>query len=355
MSFSNTFTATTDPAVGSAVSNREDLTDVLTILAPEETPILSSANKQKATATFVEWTVDSLAGPSATPIREGADVGETIGNDADAGFIDKFAGRARLGNYVQKFRRAYQVSDLQEAVDSVGPAKVAQAEAKAIRELKRDIEFTLSGSQDRSVEDGVNTGYALRGLGSWIDNTTTANGGNSDVPDTFKTPDGSVADVTSTEGAFAETELNSLITSVFTVTGSSNNLMLVADTALRNDISDFARISTPGSNNAAVRTVNYNGDSGTIKLSVDLYQSDHGVVSVVNANPDCAPAQSASGAISGMQGYLVNPEYYGVHELIPMGSTRLPNQGGGERGYVDCALTLGVYHPGAHGKIVSLS
>ena len=49
--FSNTF-ETSNP--GSAVSNREDLTDVLTILAPEETPILSSANKQKASATKVE-------------------------------------------------------------------------------------------------------------------------------------------------------------------------------------------------------------------------------------------------------------------------------------------------------------
>jgi hypothetical protein len=45
MSFSNTFDTTN---TGSAVSNREDLTDVLTILAPEETPILSSANKERA-------------------------------------------------------------------------------------------------------------------------------------------------------------------------------------------------------------------------------------------------------------------------------------------------------------------
>jgi hypothetical protein len=350
MAFSNTFD-TTNP--GSGVSNREDLTDVLTILAPEETPILSSANKQKASATFVEWTVDSLATPSATAIREGADVGQTIGDDADAGFADKFAGRARLGNYIQKFRRAYQVSDLQEAVDSVGPAKIAQAEAKAIRELKRDIEFTLSGEQDRSVEDGVNTGYALRGLGKWIESSgnTGGAGASADIPDAFKTPAGSIADVTAAEADFAETELNSIITSIFGVTGSSNNLMLVADTALRNDISDFARISGTADQN--VRNVNYDGNSGTIKLSVDLYQSDHGVVSVVNANPDCAPAQA--GGIAGMSGYLVNPEYYGVHELIPMGSTRLPNQGGGERGYVDCALTLGVYHPGAHGKIVSNS
>jgi hypothetical protein len=162
MAFSNTYN-TTNP--GSAVSNREDLTDVLSILAPEETPILSSLNKQKASATFVEWTVDSLAAPVTSGIAEGADV---------TTFTDKFAGRARLGNYVQKFRRDFQVSDLQEAVDSVGPAKIAQAEAKSIRELKRDIEATLASANDRAVEDGAGTAYALRGLGDWLDSAGPA-------------------------------------------------------------------------------------------------------------------------------------------------------------------------------------
>ena len=333
MAFSNTFDTTN---TGSGVSNREDLTDVLTILAPEETPILSSANKQKASATKVEWTVDALSAPSTAGIAEGADV---------TTFTDQFAGRARLGNRVQKFRRDYKVSDLQEAVDSVGPAKVAQAEAKAIRELKRDIEGALASNNTQNTEDGGGVNFnRLGGLGDWIQNAA----GSANVPAAFRTPATSIADVT--DGTFAETELNSLISSIFKVTGSTNNLLLVADTALRQDISDFARIG--GASGDSVRSVNYGGESGTIKLSVDLYQSDHGIVSVVNANPDCMPTQAGT---AGMAGYLVNPEYYGVHELIPMGSSRLPNLGGGERGFVDCALTLGVYHPGAHGKIVSAS
>ena len=298
-------------------------------------PVLTN---KKLTPTFVEWTVDSLSAPATAGIREGQDV------DFDVASSDKFAARARLGNYTQKFRRQYKVSDLQEAVDSVGPAKIAQAEAKSIRELKRDIEATISGTQDLDQEDGTNP-YVLRGLGSWISSSAQLS---QPVPAGFRTPAGSIADVTVAEGEFAESELNDLITSIFGVTGSSNNLMLVADTALRRDISDFARIA--GSSENSVRNVNYDGGAGSIKLSVDLYQSDHGVVSVVNANPDCAPTQ---GGIAGMSGYLVNPDYYGIHELIPMGSTRLPNDGGGEKGYVDCALTLGVYHPGAHGKIVS--
>ena len=307
MSFSNTFDTTN---TGSGVSNREDLTDVLTILAPEETPILSSANKQRASATNVEWTVDSLAAPQTAGISEGADV---------TAFTDQFAGRARLGNRVQKFRRDYMVSDMQEAVDSVGPAKIAQAEAKAIRELKRDIEATIAGTQDSATENGAGVANALRGLGDWLDSA-----GPADVPASFRTPADSIYTTTEANASpFSESDLNSIISSIFRVTGSASNLMLVADTGLRQVIADFARVSAGATEN--IRSVNYDGNSGSIKLSVDLYESDHGVVSIVNGNPDCMPTMAGT---DGIAGYLVNPEYYGVHELIPMGSTRLPNLGG---------------------------
>ena len=330
MALSNTYD-TTNP--GSAVSNREDLSDVLTILAPEETPVLSSLPKTRASGTFHEWTVDALSSPSTAGIAEGADV---------TTFTDQFSGRARLGNYTQKFRRDFMVRDLQEAVDSVGPAKIAQAEAKAVRELKRDVEATLLSANDRAVEDGAGTVYKLRGLGDWIDSS-----GPSDVPSSFRTPSDSIH----SSGAFTETVMNNIITSIYRVSGNTNSLTLVADTALRRKVSDFARTGVDGStSHEGVRTVNYNGESAQIKLSVELYQSDHGIVSVVNMNPDCAPDTSDKDT-----GYFVNPEYAGIGELIPMGSARLPNQGGGERGYVDCALTLAVYHPGAHGKITAIS
>ena len=337
MSFSDTYNPTkavlTGP--GSAVSNREDLTDVLTILAPEETPVLSSASKKAANSTFVEWTVDKLSDPTTGGISEGADV---------TAFTDQFAGRARLGNYVQKFRRDYMVSDLQDAVESVGPAKIAQAEAKAIRELKRDVEATLVSDNDRSVENGAGTPYKLRGLGDWIDSA-----GPAEVPADYRTPSGSI---NANGTAITETELNEMIRSIYNEIGSTQNLTLIADTKLRTQISDYARFAGTAGNlgtpagGEAIRNVNYNGDSSTIKLSVDLYQSDFGTVSIINSNPDCSPAGTAQD-----RGYLINPEFYGIHELIGMGSSRLPNLGGGERGYVDCSLTLGMYHPAAHGKI----
>ncbi len=341
MSFSDTFDPSAPAAVtgqGSAISNREDLTDVLSILAPEETPILSSAQKSGASSTFVEWSVDKLADPSTAGVSEGADV---------TAFTDKFASRARLGNYVQKFRRDYMVSDLQEAVDSVGPAKVAQAEAKAIRELKRDIEATISSNNAKTAENGAGTPYALQGLGKWL--ATGATGDiavDSDVPSDFRTP----AANNHTDGNFTEASFNDQISSIFRQTGNVDSLVLVADTNLRRDISDFARVGVSNEN----REFNFDGNSGSIKLSVELYQSDHGIVSIVNANPSAFSAASIARTTTGDAGYLLNPEYAGIHELIPMGSTRLPNLGGGERGFVDCALTLAVYHPQAHGKITDL-
>jgi hypothetical protein len=322
---------------GAAVSNREDLSDTLTILAPEETPVLSSLSKTRASAVQHEWTMDSLADVSTAGVSEGVDVST---------YADEFSARVRVGNYTQKFRRAYQVSDIQEVVDSVGPAKFAQAEAKALRELKRDVEATILSDNEQDVEDGSGSNpYKMRGLGKWIQSGAQAT---NPVPAAYRTPSDSVYDI-GTSGAFTETAMNNIITSIYRVSGATQSLTLVADTALRRVISDFARIGeigTAGSGDASIRNVNYNGETAKIKLSVELYQSDHGIVSIVNMNPDCSPDTTNKN-----RGYFLNPEYASIAELIPVGSTVLPNLGGGERGYVDCALTLAVHHPGAHGKI----
>jgi len=323
MAFSNTYNVTNP---GSGVSNREDLTDVLTILAPEETPVLSLANKSKATATFNEWTVDTLATPSSTGIQEGADI---------SSFTDKFTGRARLGNYIQLFRRDFMVSQLQQAVESVGPAKLAEAEAKGVREIKRDMEKVLCGDQDRSVEDGGSspgTRYVSRGLGLWTSNTP-----GSDVPSAFRTPTASIH----ASGTLTENLFNGLIASIYTQTGTVDKLSLVAGTVLRRTVSGFAR--SDNNTNENVYHVNQMATDKEITLSVNTYDSDFGIITVINGNPACLPDSS--------RGYIINPDYLGVAELMSLGSTRVPDQGGGQRGFVDAAAGLQVFSPLAHGKI----
>jgi len=329
MPISNTYQPSAPAAKvgqGSAVSNREDLSNELSILAPEETPILSLCGKGKASATYTEWTVDSLAAPSTTGISEGSDV---------TSFSDKFADRARLGNYIQLMRRDYIVSNLQQAVTSVGPANVAQAEAKSMREIKRDIEATIASNNEMTVENGADTPYGMRGLGKWIQSTAQAT---NPVPTAYRTPSGSIIASTLSESSF-----NTMIGSIFAKNGEMNSLTLVANVALRQLISNFTR-AQPSSAGVTYH-VNQDATSKQITLSVNLYDSDFGLVKIVNGNPSCMPTGSTN------VGYVLNPKYLGFHTLIPMGATRLENQGGGERGFIDVAGTLCVKHPQAHGKI----
>jgi hypothetical protein len=86
------------------------------------------------------------------------------------------------------------------------------------------------------------TASALGGLGDWIQNAA----GSGNVPEAYRTPPGSIKDVPANAN-FTESDLNAIISSIFKVTGSTNNLMLVADTDLRQSVSDFARFGAAGS------------------------------------------------------------------------------------------------------------
>lgn len=306
---------------GSAIGNREDLSDALTLLAPKETPLISLAKKTKAKATYHEWLVDKLDDPDGTAVNEGADV---------TSFENAHDGVARLGNRTQHFRRSWRVSKEQEIVDSAGPQDVARAIVKKTAELKRDIELRFLSDSDLATEDG-STANAARGLGDWLDSA-----GPSDVASDYRTPAASIL-----AAAPTEITLNDVIASLFTVTGSANQLTLLAGTTLRKRVSEFTR--TDNNASEAVYNVNQDATSKKVTLAVNIFDSDFGLVNVINGNPACMPAAT--------RGYLVNPAYVGVATLMPMGSVRLEDQGGGPRGYVDCMHTLVVNDPRAHGKI----
>ena len=309
---------------GSGIGNREDLSQSLTLLSPEETPLLTLCAKSTTTATYPEWVVDKLDAPSTNGVSEDADV--TL-------FDDQFADRARIGNYVQKFRRTFRVSDIQNAVSSAGPADLVAAEAMALRNIKRDIEATIASDNEMQAQTSGSTPYKMRGLGKWIQSSAQST---NPVPSDYLTPAGSIISAAPTE-----ITLNDIIASIFTVNGESNALTLVAGTELRKDVAEFTRTDNNTSEN--VYTVNQDATSRTVTLSVQLFESDFGFVRLVNGNPSCMPENG--------RGYILNPKYLEFKTLIPLGTTRLEDQGSGERGYVDMTGTLLCKHPGAHGKI----
>ena len=326
MPISNTYSPSvpsTSSSVGSNKGNREDLSSMLTMLEPEQTPITSLCAKAKASGVLHEWVIDGLEAPSADGIGETSDV---------TSFSNKFASRGRLGNYTQIFRKDYLVSDLQNAVASVGPADVAQAKAKALREIKRDIEFAVASPNDRQAEDGTNP-YKLRGLGDWLDSA-----GPSDVPAAYRTPAASILGATVTEAT-----LNNLLGSIFSETGEMGNLTLVANVALRKVIANFTRAE--GTTTATSYNVNEDASARKITLSVSLFDTDFGVIKLVNGNPACMPTATTN------VGYVLDPKYLGIGNLLPLESVVLENQGAGERGYVKTACTLVCKSPQAHGKI----
>lgn len=323
MAFSNTYD-TTNP--GSAVSNREDLANWVSRVVPEKTPVYSLAPKSKATATFHEWTVDKLKTPStlAGGVNEGADV---------SSFSDQYEDRARLGNYIQLFRDTALVSKLQQAASSAGPADYANAKAKAMINVKLGVEYAICSDNDRQAETGTGTPYKLRGLGDWIDTA-----GPSDVPSDYR------ATAVDTNGAsITEDQFQSLIETLFTASGEVANNTMVAATGIRSQISSFTRTESSAN---TTRTYNVNEDAGSKKLTyaVNFFDTDYGMISIINGNPDCMPATDRA--------YVLNQDYYYVADYIPMGWTDLEDQGGGKRGYVDCALSLCVKNPRALGKIV---
>ena len=316
----------------SVSGNREDLSDILTILEPERTPLLSLAKKGKANGTFFEWQVDDMSDPAFAGVVEGTD---------EDSFNDKAANRAKLGNYIQVFRRNYAVSNIQELVDTAGvDNEFAYAESKAVREMKRDLEAALCSAQDRQQDAGGSTPYKTRGLFKWL-----GEGGQpADIGAGFQ----SVASVSLGGSAFTEANMNGLLQDLYEANGMpGGQLTLIAGPTLKRDISNFAR--QEGTTTALNFQVTQPAESKSISLVVNLYDGDFGSVAVVPSL--FLNRTSGSDTVDTNAGLLVDPEYIAVNMLKAESSSELENKGGGRRGFCETIAGLACLAPKAHGKI----
>ena len=309
------------------VGQREDLSDVLTILEPESTPFVSMANKATATGTFFEVQVDDLSTANFDGVNEGEDV---------TAFDNKAANRARIGNYIQSFRRTYAVSNIAELVDTAGVAnEFAASEAKAVREIKRDLEAAVCSGQDRQADSGAGAPYKTRGMFKWL-----GDGGQpSDVP-TFAQ---NVAN--DTTGTQTEATFNSVLQELYEANGMpGGQLTLIAGPQLKKEISDFAR-QAGGAGFAF--SVTQPAESKKITLTVNLYEGDFGTVAIVPST--LLNRTSGSSTLDPDAGLLIDPEYVAIHTLQAESNSELENQGGGRRGYCSLIAGLACHMPKAHG------
>jgi len=94
-----------------AVGIREDLSDVIYNVSPEETPFYSKSGKTTAKNTLTEWQTDSLRASGANAHIEG-----------DATAAEARTATSRLGNYTQIFKNAVVVPDTDEGLNKAGRA-----------------------------------------------------------------------------------------------------------------------------------------------------------------------------------------------------------------------------------------
>lgn len=321
---------------------REDLTDFLTILEPEDTPILSSISKtKKPSNAYQEWQVDNLSAPAFAGVVEGQDI---------SSFDNKAANRARIGNYNQIFQRSWAVSQLQDLQDVAGVAsEVANSKAKAMREMKRDIESAIASDNDMQATDGA-VAYKLRGLGEWIKATAqTVN----PVPASYRTPSASIN--TTATASLTEDNFNAVFQGIYEQNGGKRSYTLFAGPSLKRAISKFQRYEG-ASGTTKTYMVSQDATDNAIDLNVEIYRGDFHDVSIIPT--------LFNGVVSGdtsitnqrkARGYVIDPELVGVGYMKGIEGNELPNQGGGRRGYVEAILTLVVKNPLGLGKFSATS
>jgi hypothetical protein len=136
------------------VALREELDNVITNIDPTETPFISNIGKGKTSSYKTEWLTDTLA---AAALNQNAEAATANAAAIGAG--------ARLENYITISAKWFDISDVLESADTAGQlGKISYQTAKALKELSRDMEYTLINEATGSSTDT----FKSRGLKYWL-------------------------------------------------------------------------------------------------------------------------------------------------------------------------------------------
>lgn len=198
-----------------AVGIKEDLSDVITNISPEETPLYSAMKKTKATNTYHEWQTDALRSSAVNANIEGDDT-----------TAEARSATTRLGNRTQIFKNAVSIPDTDEGLSKAGRAReIGYQTLKVAKEQKLDIEKALFDNQ-AAVAGDASTARRLAGLGAWL--TTNTDFGANEGAD--PTGDGSDArtDETTAPEAFSQARFDGVMQSIWEQGGKPETVYLSA-------------------------------------------------------------------------------------------------------------------------------
>ena len=306
-----------------AVGSREDLSNVIYDISPQDTPIMSSIGKTSAKAVYHEWQTDALASVNTSnALVEGA--------DATAATLSP---TTRIGNYTQIVGKTVQVSGTLEAVDKAGrKSEKAYQLAKASAELKRDIEGIITANQGQSAGSS-SSARVMGSLLSYI--KTNTNKGSGTTAGADPTTIGVSTRTDGTTRTFQESMLKDVVAKVFTSGGTPSVLMV--SPALKQVVSSFTGLAQHRYNSNTTGQV-------TILSGADLYASDFGVISIV-----------PNRFMRTRDALVLDPEYAALAYLRPFQTIDLAKSGDSEKTQILAELTLEVKNEGAHGGIYDLT
>jgi hypothetical protein len=301
---------------------REDLTDVIYNISPEDTPFVSNAAKGTCKQTLHEWQQDSLAAAAANAQLEGDDV---------ASFTAVVAS-VRVGNYTQISRKTLILSGTEEVVDKAGrKSELAYQLAKRGAELKRDIEFTCL-SNVAGVAGNSTTARTAATMGAFIKTNTDFGAGGVDPTWTAGVPTPARTD--GTQRSITEALFKVVAKEVWVSGG--NPRMVLAGPFNKSEISGFAGVATKTFYQSAVKATAIIG-------AADIYVSDFGTYSIVPSrfgrDRDC---------------WFIDPDYVSINYLRPMQTMQLAKTGDADKRMLLTEWTLKVGNEAAHGGLFDL-
>jgi hypothetical protein len=300
---------------------REELANVISNIAPEETPFTSNVGSENVSNTFFEWQVDDLANVDVTPVIDGDDVAS----------FDATTATVRVGNYTQIRRRSMIIADNLGFQDLAGRNdEVAYQLAKRGKEIKRDLETIYTGNTARSA-GSASAGRVTAGLGAWIaTNVNKAGDGTNPTA-----ADGSDARNDGTKRDFTEAMLKDVMQLAYKQGG--NPSMLMVGPYNKTVVSGFAGI-------AAQRYQAPTDGPTTIIGAADVYLSDFGALTVV---PNRFSRERDA--------WCLDTEYASIATLRPIQAVDLAKTGDAEKKMLICETGLKVSNEKAHGLIADLN
>ena len=300
-----------------AVGIREDLSDIITNVSPEETPFHTKCRKTTAKNTLVEWQTDALRSSASNAHIEGD---ETTANAMTA--------TSRLNNRTQIFKNAVTVPDTDEGLDKAGRQReMAYQVLKIAKEQKLDIEKALFDNNAK-VAGSASAARELAGAPSWMITNVDFQSGNSGANPTGDGTDARTDDGTPT--AFSQTKFDTVMQSIWENGGNPDSVYLSAFQMNK-------ALAFTGNNNQ--RSAVQAGDERVIK-SLAVYVTPWGTVEFIPSR------ENRSRDV-----FIMQDDMWEVAVLRPTKNVELAKTGDSSKRQVVTELTLCAKNEKANGII----